>query len=459
MAVDINFSLLLLSNCLIAINVSWIAIFILSIRSYHLTPRIDRRFKTRPRLQEISLSTSSHQSVEGVIGPYNGSGELSNISLPFVSIIIPARNEAKNIEKCLSSLLDQNYSNFEVLAIDDNSTDNTLQIMNKIKDKNHMNALETIIQTSKLKIISLTDKPEGWTGKAWASHQGYLHAQGEILLFTDADTCFSDNDAILHSVSYLQNESLDVLTGHPRLELPDFWSKITMPLWDFFSIIRDQNPTAVNNPSSTAAYLVGSFYMMHRRVLEIIGGFQSVQGAIKEDVELGLHIKRAGFKLKIAKMDKYYSALWSRDFLSLWHGIGRTFLPMSKLRVAASLLSLFFLGMLPCLIFPYSVSYYTTAIEEHNQITFNDLISSLILILNTSACMMIIIGIAIKDVKNYSISVVYSLLALPAALLLISACIANIVHFFGRSKRVQWRDRTYEYNRENSLLFGKREQD
>ncbi|MGC1929181.1 MAG: glycosyltransferase [Candidatus Nitrosopolaris sp.] len=461
MAVDINFSLLLLSNCLIAINVSWIAIFILSIRSYHVTPRIDRGFNTRPRLQAISLSASSHQSVENVIGPSNRSGDLSNISLPFVSIIIPARNEEKNIKKCLSSLLNQNYPNFEVIAIDDSSTDNTLQIMNKIKKENDTDGLETIIQTSKFKIISLTDKPQGWTGKAWASHQGYLHAQGEILLFTDADTCFFDNDAILHAVSYLQNESLDVLTGHARLELPDFWSKIIMPLWDFFSIIRDQNPTAVNNTSSPAAYLVGSFYMMHRRVLEIVGGFQSVQGAIKEDVELGLHIKRAGFKLKIARMDKFYSALWSRDFLSLWHGIGRTFLPMSKHRVETSILSLFFLAILPCLIFPYSLSSYTAAVRQHNQISFNDLISSLILILNMSSCIMIIIGIAIKDVKNYSISVVYSLLTFPAALLLISACIANIVHFLGRSKRVQWRDRTYEYNRENkiNLLFGKREPD
>jgi chlorobactene glucosyltransferase len=446
MTTGIEFVLLL---SLITINVSSIAIFILSIRSYHLTPRIDKGFKRRPLLQAISLPESSRQSVD-VIEPYSRSGDLSNVALPFISIIIPARNEEKNIKKCLSSLLDQNYPNFEVIAIDDNSTDNTLQIMNKIKEKSDTNALETIIQPSKLKIISLSEKPEGWTGKAWASHQGYLHAQGEILLFTDADTCFVDNDTILRSVSYLQNECLDVLTGHPRLELPDFWSKIAMPLWDFFSIIRDQNPTAVNNPSSAAAYLVGSFYMMHRRVLDIIGGFKSVQGAIKEDVELGLYIKKAGFKLKIAKMDKFYSALWSRDFLSLWHGIGRTFLPMSKPRLAAILLSLFFLAILPCLIFPYSVSTYATAV------TFNDLISSSILILNMSSCMMIIIGIAIKAV-NYSTSVVYSLLALPAALLLISACIANIVHFFGRIKRVQWRDRIYEYSRENSLLFEKRE--
>ena len=452
MTTGIDFALLL---SLITINVSSIAILILSIRSYHLTPRIDRGLKRRPRLQAISLSESSHKSVD-VIRPYSRSGDLPNISLPFISIIIPARNEEKNIKKCLSSLLDQNYPNFEVIAIDDNSTDNTLQIMNKIKEKNDMNGLETITQTSKLRIISLREKPEGWTGKAWASHQGYLHAQGEILLFTDADTCFVNNDTILRSVSYLQSESLDVLTGHPKLELPDFWSKIAMPLWDFFSIIRDQNPTAVNNPSSTAAYLVGSFYMMHRRVLDIIGGFKSVQGAIKEDVELGLHIKRAGFKLKIAKMDKFYSALWSRDFLSLWHGIGRTFLPMSKPRLAAILLSLFFLAILPCLIFPYSVSTYARTVEERNQITFNDLISSSILILNMSSCMMIIIGIAIKAV-NYSTSVVYSLLALPAALLLISACIANIIRFFGRIKRVQWRDRTYGYSRENSLLSEKRE--
>jgi chlorobactene glucosyltransferase len=367
MAVDINFSLFV-SSCLIVINASWIGIFIISTRSYHLIPRIDR-FKIRRQLQALSLGASRRNAV----APSTRVSNLSNISLPFVSIIVPARNEEKNIERCLSSLLDQDYPSFEIIAIDDNSTDNTLQIMKKIEE-NNTNCLET----NKLKTISLDDKPSGWTGKAWASHQGYMHAQGEILLFTDADTFFFDEDVILHSVSYLQNENLDVLTGHAKMELPDFWSKITMPLWDFFyyAIIRDRNPSDANNTGSSAAYLVGSFFMLHKVVLEKIGGFQSVQGAIKEDVELGIRVKRGGFKLKIANMDKFYSAAWCRDFLTLWHGVGRTFLPMNMIRVAAILVSLFFLALFPCLIFPYSLSSYEATLVQNYHMTCNNLIFS-----------------------------------------------------------------------------------
>jgi cellulose synthase/poly-beta-1,6-N-acetylglucosamine synthase-like glycosyltransferase len=267
MDVVVDFFLLL---SLIGVNGIWMTLFVLSIRSNHL-PIIDRRSKVA-QVQTITLS-SSHKSIENVIGPSNG--ELSNISLPFVSIIVPARNEEDNIKKCLMSLLSQSYSNFELIVIDDSSTDNTLQIMNKIKDGLHTN-LEPSIQAGKMQIISLTDKPDEWTGKTWASHQGYLHAQGEILVFTDADTCFFDKDALFHAVSYFQRENLDVLTGHAKIELPNFWPKITMPLWDFFSIILDQNPSSVNNTSSSAAYLVGSFYIIRRKVLEFLGGFTSV---------------------------------------------------------------------------------------------------------------------------------------------------------------------------------------
>jgi cellulose synthase/poly-beta-1,6-N-acetylglucosamine synthase-like glycosyltransferase len=261
--IDFSLSLLLCSNCVIAINFSWIAIFIL-MRSNYLVPAIDCRLKNA-QIKAVSLSSASgvQQSVENVIGPSNGSSHLSSISFPFISIIVPARNEEKNIKKCLLSILNQNYPNFEVLAIDDSSTDNTLQIMNKIKE----NVRDTLRSINRLKVISLSRKPEGWTGKAWASHQGYLHAKGKILVFTDADTCFFNKDAILYAISYLQDQKLDVLTGHARIELIDFWSKAIMPLWDLFSIILEQNPSAVNNTQSRAAYLVGSLYIIDRRVI------------------------------------------------------------------------------------------------------------------------------------------------------------------------------------------------
>jgi chlorobactene glucosyltransferase len=448
MDVVVDFFLLL---SLIGVTVTWMTLFVLSIRSNYLIPVIDRRSKLA-HLQTITLSSSSHESIENVIGPSND-GELSNISLPFVSIIVPARNEEDNIKKCLMSLLSQSYPNFEVIAIDDNSTDTTLQIMNKIKDGLDTD-LESIIQIGKMKImkiIALTDKPNEWTGKTWASHQGYLLAQGELLLFTDADTCFFDKEALFHAVSYLQSKDLDVLTGHAKIELPNFWSKITMPLWDFFAIILDQNPSAVNNTSSSSAYLVGSFYIIRRKVLEFFGGFNCVRGAIKEDVELGRRIKTGGFKLRIVKMDKSYSALWSRDLVSLWHGIRRTFLGMNKIRVFANLISLFLLTIFPFLIIPHTIFHTTTitigqsvgALGGNNATNANNLASSLVTMLNISCCMVITIGTAIKDVRKYNISPLYSLLTFPGAVVLIFAYIGNIFPLLTRSKKLQWRYRSY----------------
>jgi chlorobactene glucosyltransferase len=448
MDVDVDFFLLL---SLVGVTVTWMSLFVLSIRSNYLIPVIDR--SKIARVQTVILSSSSHESVENVIEP-SKNGEVSNISLPFVSIIVPARNEGENIKKCLISLLSQSYPNFELIAIDDSSADNTLQIMNKIKDGLDID-LEPSIKTDKMKIISLTDKPDKWTGKTWASHHGYLRAQGEILLFTDADTCFFDKDALFHAVSYFQNENLDVLTGHAKIELPNFWSKITMPLWDFFSITLDQNTSAVNSTSSSAGYLVGSFYIIRRKVLEFLGGFNCVQEEIKEDVELGRLIKRAGFRLRIVKMDKFYSALWSRDLLSLWHGIRRTFFGMNKFRVFANLISLFLLTIFPFLILPHTFSSFHTAagtigqsvgaLVENNMTNTNDLARSLLTILDISCCIMITIGTAIKDVRKYNISPIYSLLTFPGAVVLIFAYVTSIFALFTWSKKLQWRSRSYEY--------------
>jgi hypothetical protein len=104
--------------------------------------------------------------------------------------------------------------------------------------------------------------------------------------------------------------------------------------------------------------------------------------------------------MKIVKMDKLYSALWSRDLLTLWHGIARTLSPMSKSRVIANVVSLFFLAVVPFLILPYSLSSSLEIAIQHNQITFNHLTSSIVLILNISSCLMIAIGTAIKNIKN-----------------------------------------------------------
>ena len=115
----------------------------------------------------------------------NSKQTAADLSRPpcLVSVVVPARNEESYIKRCLLSLLSQNYANFEVIMIDDVSTDSTMRVAKTVKDK-------------RLKIIEVKKTPEGWTGKSWASHIGYLASKGRILLYTDADSFFYNKSAI-----------------------------------------------------------------------------------------------------------------------------------------------------------------------------------------------------------------------------------------------------------------------
>ena len=452
---------LLLALALIIVA-SWLYLFLISIRSYLLTPSIFSEKKQWQRMTSISsnLQYTKHKKIIKPI-KYKDKKNISPDDLafcyekdtcpqpspfPFVSVIVPARNEQDNIERCILSLLGQNYPNFEVIVIDDNSTDNTLDIMQNIKSR------ETNLQAKTLMILSLTDKPDDWTGKTWASQQGYLKSSGNVLLFTDADTYFSSTDTILLTILYMQKKDLDVLTGIPHIELRDFWSKITMPVWNHFSILLGANTACMNNPKCKAAYLNGSFIMINRKVFEEVGTYQSVRKAIQEDKSLGVRIKEAGYSMKIVRIDKIMSALWSRDLHTLWHGIGRTLAPMNRLRIVMNLLIIFFMVMLPFLITIYtlSIAVIQQQFEFVSLLQFHiDDFHSIVLFLIVVSSIIVIAATAIKDVKKYKIRPIYSLLSFLGAIFLMAGYIANIIPLLisDKVKSIVWRGRKQRYSR------------
>lgn len=464
-SITIDSLLLALSLIIIA---SWLYLFLISIRSYILTPSILSEKKQRQRITSISSNlqynkdkkiikriedkNKKNRSPDDLAFCYEKNTCPLPSTVPFVSVIVPARNEQDNIERCILSLLGQNYPNFEVIAIDDNSTDNTLDIMQNIKSR------EKKLKATRFLILSLTDKPDDWTGKTWASQQGYLKSSGNVLLFTDADTCFSNKDTILLTILYMQKEDLDVLTGIPYIELRDFWSKITMPVWNHFSILLGANTACMNNPKCKAAYLNGSFIMMNRKVFEEIGTYRSVRKAIQEDKSLGVRIKEAGYSMKIIRIDKIMSALWSRDLYTLWHGIGRTLAPMNRLRIVMNLLIIFFMVMLPFLITIYTLS--IAVIQQ--QFGFVSLLQfhiddfhSIVLVLIAACSFIVIAATAIKDVKKYKITPIYSLLSFLGAILLMAGYIANIIPLLisDKVKSIVWRGRKQRYSREEEERF------
>ena len=422
---------------------SWIYLTTISLKSYIAVPTI-RTIISNKR----NGNGHSYYLTKGLLNKsITVTTDLSSNDFPFLSVIVPARNEEANIENCIRSLLAQNYPHFEVIAIDDSSTDNTLSILINMTDKLQSKLSSSPSLTTKntnLKIISIEDKPQDWKGKTWAMQQGYLKSKGDILLFTDADTKYISKDALLLTVSYMQKEKLDALTGILFSELRDFLSKIVMPLWATFSVIFGRNASKMNNPKSKVAYLLGAFIMIKRKVLEDIGTFDSVRNAIQEDKVLGEHLKYRGFKVKIIKTHDLISGFWSRDPYTLWYGIERTLAPVikaNKLEVFWNLVIVFFMALLPFLTLPYTI-WLITINKKVFLFDDTDLLYAILFYLNILVCIIVIGAIATKDIRKYKISPIYSVFAVLASFFIVVAHLNALLQFgLNDQKPIPWRGR------------------
>ena len=236
-------------------------------------------------------------------------------SAPKVSVILPARNEEKYIEKCLKSLIEQDYNNYEIIAINDSSEDETKNIIKKYSE-----------QTSKVIFVDAKPKPDGWMGKNWACMEGYRKATGEILLFTDSDTFHSKN-VISLAVSHLVSVNLDALTVIPKMLCMDFWTKITLPMISTFLHTRF-SALKVNDPEKKTGYFFGSFFIIKRQAYESVGMHKGVKQEIIEDGALGKKVKEAGYKMKMVRGDHLIEAVWARDKTTLWNALKRLMVPL-----------------------------------------------------------------------------------------------------------------------------------
>ena len=218
--------------------------------------------------------------------PYLDKFENTNNLTPKVSIILPARNEEKYLAKCLDSLIEQDYENYEIVVIDDSSEDTTGKIIAEYAEKN-----------SKIIHVSANSKPEGWMGKNWACMEGYRHAKGELLLFTDADTKHS-NQVISLAVSHLLSLQLDALSAIPRLLTFDFLTKVSLPMISTFLHTRF-SAINVNNPKKKAAYFFGSFFIITKKTYQKVGMHEGVKHEIVEDGALIKNAKKYDKKAEI----------------------------------------------------------------------------------------------------------------------------------------------------------------
>lgn len=351
--------------------------------------------------------------------PYLDSFERKEHTTPKVSIILPARNEEKFIGRCLDSLIDQDYSNYEIIVIDDSSDDRTNQIISEYVKKN-----------SKIIFVRAQKKPDGWMGKNWACMEGYKNATGELLLFTDADTRHSQTVVSL-AVSHLLSLDLDALSAIPKLLTMDFWTRITLPMISTFLHTRF-SAIRVNDPSKKTAYFFGSFFIIKQKTYKTVGMHEGVKHEIIEDGALGKKVKELGFKMRIVRGDHLIEAVWARDKNTLWNALKRLMIPLylqSKKIAIGSFFAVLFLLFIPFLILAYS----TLRLES---------ISFLILFISSLvASVMIYIGAVLEVKKLLQLRLVYALFAPLGGLVVALGFLSGLLQ--AKSSTVIWRGRSY----------------
>ncbi len=257
---------------------------------------------------------------------------------PKVSVLVAARNEEKNIARCLKYLLEQDYPDFEIIAIDDRSEDGTGEIVDKLAEEHK----------DKLKVIHIENLPENWLGKPNAMYEGAKYAQGEYLLFTDADCFFYCPSVIRIAVSYTIDNNLDLLSVLPVLETHTVWEKILQPVCSAVLMIWFR-PHRVNDPESKIAYANGAFMLFKKECYMSIDGHQAVKDSISEDMDFARIIKQRGFKLYVIQNRDLYRTRMYEDFRSTFTGWSRIFFGCfaKPFRVILAILLLVIMSLLP----------------------------------------------------------------------------------------------------------------
>jgi cellulose synthase/poly-beta-1,6-N-acetylglucosamine synthase-like glycosyltransferase len=342
-------------------------------------------------------------------------------SNPKVSVIIPARNEEEFIERCLNSLIDQDYENYEIITIDDRSEDRTGEIIKKISEK-----------SSRVKYVLARPKPQKWIGKNWACMEGFKKATGELLLFTDADT-FHKKNIISLAVTHLLSENLDALTVIPKMLCLDKWTRITLPVLSTFLHTRF-SALRVNDPSKKTGYFFGSFFIISRKTYETVGTHEGVKSEIVEDGALGKKVKEAGFKLKMVRGEHLVEAVWARDWATLWHALKRLMTPLYI--QASSVAVAIFVAVLFLLFMPFPIFVYSAVFANLSE-SFSILFGTSIL-----ASMLVFLGSAIDAKKGLGLSIKYALMSPIGSAIIVGGFASGILNA-KRNNAVTWRGRTY----------------
>ena len=230
---------------------------------------------------------------------------------PRVSVLLPARNEERNITAAVQSLATQDYPDFELLVLDDGSTDRTPEMLRELS-----------AQFPAMRVLAGEPLPSGWLGKHWACTQLAEVASGELLLFTDADTRHR-SDALRRTVASLEEERLDLLTGVPREEVRTWAEKLVVPVvpWAIYAFLPLGLAYRLNRPAVTAAN--GQYLLFRRASYDKLGGHARVRDDVVDDLALVRQAARHRMRWRVSDLTELVNC-------RMYHGAREVFEGFSK---------------------------------------------------------------------------------------------------------------------------------
>jgi glycosyltransferase involved in cell wall biosynthesis len=281
---------------------------------------------------------------------------------PRVSIIVPARNEEDSIEQALKTLLALDYDNYEVIVVNDRSTDRTGEILERMEKDSHPSktAKDGAASTNKLlpnfrvypalRVIHHQELPPGWLGKTHAMWTAANQAIGDWLLFTDADVMFKP-DSLRRALAYAETERADHVVLFPRMIMmrPGEYMMIA-----FFQTMFTfgHRPWKVADPSTDDHMGVGAFNLVRRRVYEAVGTYEALRMEVLDDMKLGKVVKKAGFAQRNVFGGDLISIRWAQGALGVVNNLTKNFFAVLSFqwwRTVISAIALAFLNFGPFL--------------------------------------------------------------------------------------------------------------
>jgi len=287
---------------------------------------------------------------------------------PRVTIIVPARNEEEHIRETLARLLVLEYSNYEIIAVNDRSTDRTGQIMDEVAglcgadtlvrlpaapvphaetDKACPEPAERVegsVRPTRLTVIHISELPPGWLGKTHAMWTAARQATGDWLLFTDADVLFKP-DSLRRAIAYADAEKADHLVVFPRMIMKRPDEKMMMAFFQTL-IVFGHRPWKVADPRARDHMGVGAFNLVRRSVYESLGTYRALRMEVLDDMKLGKVVKNAAFAQRVVFGQDLISLRWAKGAFGIVDNLTKNFFALLSFQWWRTLASVFAVGFL-----------------------------------------------------------------------------------------------------------------